>query len=98
VNGRRPRTWDEVGRLLLAVEVLSPSTARKDRVAKRSLYQRYGVPEYWLVDVDGGVVERWRPCDERPEILTDRLEWQPSVEHTPLSIDLIAYFRDGRGE
>ena len=90
VNGRRPRTWDEVGRLLLAVEVLSPSTARKDRVAKRSLYQRYGVPEYWLVDVDGGVVERWRPGDARPEILDRSLDWQPSAEHAPLSIDLNA--------
>jgi Uma2 family endonuclease len=28
VEGRPPRDWQEVGRLLLAVEVLSPSTAR----------------------------------------------------------------------
>src|SRR3954468_11254879 len=32
---RRPRTFIEVGRLLLAAEVLSPSTARWDRVDKR---------------------------------------------------------------
>ena len=98
VNGRRPRSWGEVGRLLLAVEVLSPSTARKDRVAKRSLYQRYGVPEYWLVDVDGGVVERWRPVDERPEILDRTFEWQPSPEVVPLSIDFLAYFNGVRSE
>ena len=98
VDGRPPITWQEAGRLLLAVEVVSPSSARQDRVAKRWLYQRQGVPEYWVIDVDAQLVERWRPADERPEILTDRLEWQPSAEHAPLSIDLDAYFRGVRGE
>jgi Uma2 family endonuclease len=98
VNGRRPREWEEVRRLLLAVEVVSPESARQDRVDKRLLYQRQGVPEYWVVDVDAELVWRWRPADERPEILIDRLDWQPSAELAPLSIDLDAYFRDIRGE
>ena len=34
----------------LVVEILSPSTADKDRGVKRELYGRYGVAEYWLVD------------------------------------------------
>ena len=34
----------------LLVEILSPSTADYDRTIKRELYERYGVPEYWLVD------------------------------------------------
>ena len=34
----------------LAVEILSPSSADKDRGLKRELYCRYGVTEYWLVD------------------------------------------------
>src|SRR5687768_13835051 len=33
VDGRRPRTWAEAGRLLLAVEVLSPGSQRADRWA-----------------------------------------------------------------
>ena len=36
----------------LAVEILSPSTAERDRTFKRALYARYGVSEYWLVDPD----------------------------------------------
>jgi Uma2 family endonuclease len=36
--------------LVLAVEILSPSTARADRVAKRTLYRQAGVPEYWIAD------------------------------------------------
>ena len=34
------------------IEILSPSTASNDRTRKRALYQRAGVPEYWIVDPD----------------------------------------------
>jgi Uma2 family endonuclease len=61
--------------------------ARVDRGPKRLLYQREGVPEYLIVDVDSGLVERWRPRDERPEILTEGLEWRPSGLVEPLIID-----------
>ena len=36
----------------LAVEVLSPSTAQRDRTLKRTLYALHGVPEYWQADSD----------------------------------------------
>jgi Uma2 family endonuclease len=31
-------------------EILSPGTARKDRVVKMPIYARHGVPHPWLVD------------------------------------------------
>jgi Uma2 family endonuclease len=34
----------------LVIEILSPSTARRDQKLKRDLYERAGVLEYWLVD------------------------------------------------
>ncbi len=34
----------------LVIEILSPSTAEKDRTFKRALYARHGVREYWMVD------------------------------------------------
>jgi Uma2 family endonuclease len=37
---------------LLAVEVLSPSTLRFDRLTKLSVYEDAGVAGYWLVDPD----------------------------------------------
>ena len=34
----------------LVMEILSPSTAGRDRILKRARYARYGVREYWIVD------------------------------------------------
>ncbi len=92
VNGRRPDTFVEAGRLLLAAEVLSPSTARADRVAKRALFRDERVPEYWIVDLDARTVERSTPGDDRLEVLADTMVWQPNGASAPLVIDLAAYF------
>jgi Uma2 family endonuclease len=80
-----------VRKLVLAVEVLSASSAGHDRVRKRPAYQP-NVPEYWIVDLDARLFERWRPSDERPEILTQSLEWLPGNAEVPMRIDLPAYF------
>lgn len=32
------------------LEILSPSTSRKDKLEKMNLYQKYGVKEYWILD------------------------------------------------
>ena len=40
----------------LVVEILSPSTRKRDRETKRALYDRSGVREYWLVDPEQDVV------------------------------------------
>ena len=98
VDGRRPDDWTQAGRMLLAIEVLSPGTARRDRILKRDLYQRLPVPEYWIVDVDTRAIERWRPDDRRSELLADRIEWRPEGTHEPLVIDLAGYFADVLGE
>jgi len=92
VRGPLPRSWTEANQLLLIAEVLSPTSARSDRVRKRALYARLRVPEYWIVDLDARVVERWRPEDERPEILDRALEWRPAGCNAPLVIDLEELF------
>jgi Uma2 family endonuclease len=74
--GSPPESWPEVGVPLLAIEVVSPGTAARDRGAKRRIYQRAGVAEYWVVDPDACLVERWTPDDARPEILDETLEWR----------------------
>lgn len=92
-DGRLPRDVVDAGRLLLAVEVLSRSTSRKDRVVKRRLYARMGT-EYWIVDHDARVIERWIPSDARPELLSEALTWCPAGASEPLVIDLGAFFED----
>jgi Uma2 family endonuclease len=92
VDGAPMRAWSEVGRLLLAVEVLSPSTRHADRGRKRILYAEKAVPEYWIVDTDARTIERWRPDDSPPDILADTLEWRPASDVPPLAIDLPGYF------
>lgn len=88
IVAERSRKWADVQSLLLAVEVLSPGTARHDRTVKRPEYQRAGVSENWIVDGDSRVVERWRPADERPDILVEQLPWHPGGAGEPLVLSL----------
>ena len=93
INGRRPERFEDVGTLLLAIEVLSPSTARADRVAKRVMFRDQGVAEYWVIDLDARAVERSTPADPRVEVLVDRLEWLPVGVASSFVVDLSEYFR-----
>ena len=44
----------------LVVEVLSPTTAHRDRGVKLDLYTRVGVRQYWIVDPVEDSVDVWR--------------------------------------
>jgi Uma2 family endonuclease len=48
----------------LVVEILSPSTASRDKRLKRDVYERTGVDEYWVVDPDRDVVDVHRRSGE----------------------------------
>jgi Uma2 family endonuclease len=86
-----PESWQDVGVPVLAIEILSPGTAARDRGAKRRIYQRAGVAEYWIVDMDARLIERWVPSDVRPEILDQRLSWAPDGVSLP-SLDVGGLF------
>ena len=92
-TGELKRRSDIVRRLLLAVEIVSPSSARHDRVRKRPHYQRNRVPEYWIVDDMSQTIERWTPNDERPELLAERLVWNPAGAAEPFGLDLVQFFK-----
>lgn len=91
------REWQRLRRegfpvreLLVAIEVLSPSSGRYDRVTKRAVYQRH-VSEYWIVDLDARLVERWQTGAERPQVLTATLEWQPEGASQPFRVDVAEF-------
>jgi Uma2 family endonuclease len=93
-GGLKATSWRDITRLLLTAEVISPSTARWDRFDKRTAYQGKEIPEYWVVDLDTRAFERWRPGDQRAELLSDVLVWHPVPPEPPLEIDLVRYFAD----
>lgn len=70
---QKPKTWEDViigekqvtGAPDLVVEILSPSTAHRDRGIKLDLYARHGVPQYWIADPVDDVVDVWRFADEQ---------------------------------
>ena len=80
--------WATVRTLRLVAEVLSPSTSRNDRFAKRKLYQAQGVETLWLVDIERRLVEVWRPDTLFPHVETERIAWHPPEAAEPLVIEL----------
>ena len=78
--------------LVLAVEILSPSTRHRDRGLKRRTYLANGVAEYWVVDAKRRSVDVWQAGAEAPDVRVDMLTWQPVVGHAPLVIDLREIF------
>jgi Uma2 family endonuclease len=71
------------------VEILSPSSDRNDRELKFNLYQRVGVPEYWIVDPFEHQVLQFRLADGRYQetvhyesIICDYLDGTISVDLT----------------
>lgn len=57
VARREDATGDRLsGRPVLVVEVQSPSTQAVDLTLKRQVLQDAGVPSYWLVEPDDGVI------------------------------------------
>jgi Uma2 family endonuclease len=51
----RDRYWEGIPDL--AIELLSPSTAKRDRGVKFEVYERHGVREYWLIDLESQFIE-----------------------------------------
>ncbi len=76
----------------LVVEVLSPSTRHVDRGAKRRLYERQGVTEYWLIDPVLETVQVFRLQSGRFEVAAD-LARQPGTTPAALSTSLLPGLR-----
>ena len=94
LKAQRPRLSRKrlTGPPAVAIEIVSYSSKRTDRLQKRQLYQDDGVGEYWIVDLDQRHVERWRPGDTVPEVLTERLTWRPAPRIPAFELDLRALF------
>lgn len=74
----------------LVVEVVSPSTAARDRGVKLERYRAYGVPEYWVVDPEGRRIEVWHFARGAEGAVIygdgDPLEWDPGTGPNTLEL------------
>jgi len=68
----------------LVVEIGSPSTRKRDATAKRRLYERFGVEEYWIVDPELDAIDVYRHTGERFERTTQLTAETGDVLRTPL--------------
>jgi Uma2 family endonuclease len=84
--------WHDITGLLLAVEIISPSSVRVDRVTKRDHYLDAGVPEYWIVDLDARIIERWLPDRSTPLVESSRFEWAPKAADAALAVRVTDLF------
>ncbi|MET9326814.1 Uma2 family endonuclease [Tsukamurella sp. NPDC003166] len=73
--------------VLLAIEILSPTSLQRDRWTKRAEYAAAGIPNYWIIDLDGPSAEVLTLVDGRYEgsVVTERIQVDGDL---PLVVDL----------
>jgi Uma2 family endonuclease len=79
----------------VVVEILSPSSKGQDEFLKKSIYSRFGIPEYWLIDGDHGFISIFRAEGSayRLHQRLDRASTLTSPGFPELSIPLAPIFR-----
>jgi Uma2 family endonuclease len=85
--------WERLRSIPLVVEVLSPSSTRADRFAKRRLYRARAVALYWVIDADARMAEVWTPDAHFPSIEREALTWRPAADADPFVYQLVELFR-----
>lgn len=53
----------------LVVEILSPSSIRRDKVGKLKSYAKYAIPEYWIVDPTNESLEQYVLEEDRYDLI-----------------------------
>ena len=61
----RPYAPHEV---ILAVEIVSPTSVSMDRITKPALYAAAGIPYYWRIETDGGISVHTYKIDPESEM------------------------------
>src|SRR5436190_13660442 len=87
--GVHGNAWEKLPAPLRVVEVLSPTTRRRDLVNKREYYLDAGVGEYWRVDSERREIRVIRRGDD-DVMARESLVWRPAAE--PLVLDVAALF------
>lgn len=84
----------------LAIEIVSSSSSFRDRGVKRERYALFGVPLYWVVDIELRQIEVYRLADDPnrpPEIVADTLVWHPIPGGPALTLS-VPFVVDDQGD
>lgn len=76
------------GRPELAVEVMSPSSRRIDRVLKRERFERAGTPAFWLVDPEGPSLTAYELREGRYELAAEVAAGESWTATVPYEVTL----------
>lgn len=72
----------------LVIEIISESTRKTDEIIKRKLYERHGIPEYWIVDPELETVKVYRMTDQGYTRAAELSLESNNILTTPLLADL----------
>ncbi|QKY70395.1 Uma2 family endonuclease [Lentibacillus sp. CBA3610] len=53
----------------LVVEILSPSTLKRDKIDKLNTYANFRIPEYWIIEPKAGILEQYSLHDEQYRLI-----------------------------
>ena len=79
----------------VAIEILSPSSLDRDQYIKRKLFEKFQIPEYWVVDPEEGLITVYRLDEGTYGIRAtyDRSATLESPEFPTLHVPLLDVFR-----
>jgi len=80
----------------LIIEIVSPSTAKRDKIGKFNIYEQAGVREYWIIEPEDKIVSVFTLQNNRrfgrPDLYTEENQVSVSI-FEDLIIDLKMVFR-----
>ncbi len=79
----------------LVVEIISPSSIKRDRIEKKAIYEQFGIPEYWLIDPNNQSIEIYTLKEGKYELhaFADATEKVQSAVIAGLEVEAGAIFQ-----
>jgi len=77
----------------LVVEILSPSSLKRDKIDKQKVYASYNVPEYWIVEPKPGIIEAYILNEDHYELINifqnDEQVTSPNIPYISFTMNKI---------
>jgi Uma2 family endonuclease len=75
--------------VVLAVEIVSPTSQSMDRITKPALYAKAGIPYYWTIETDDGITVQTNRIDPEHELYVPSGSFKEDIETSePWPIDI----------